>query len=108
MEKLEICREIYRAIPMHPETRLCSDAKHQITEYYTNLVYCVMVNSLVNEKYGQNRQSFITLSKTENAATVSNVCAIYVYSYNCFCTWLALNQFNTQMTTKSNGQQCEL
>lgn len=78
MEKLEICREIYRAIQMRPETRLCSDAKRQITEYYTNLVYCVMVNSLVNEKYGQNRQSLITLSKTENAATVSNVCAIYV------------------------------
>lgn len=34
--------------------------KRQITEYYTNLIYCVMVNSLVNEKYGQNRKSFIT------------------------------------------------
>lgn len=63
---------------MRPETRLCSDAKRQITEYYTNLVYCVMVNSLVNEKYGQNRKSFITLSKTKNAATVSNVCDIHV------------------------------
>lgn len=49
---------------MRPETRLCSDAKRQITVNNTNLVYCVMVNSLVNEKYGQNRKSFITLSKT--------------------------------------------
>lgn len=49
---------------MRPETRVCSDAKRQITEYYTNLVYCVMVNSLVNEKYGQNRKSFKTSSNT--------------------------------------------
>lgn len=29
-------------------------------------------------------------------------------SCKCFCTWFAVYWFNTQMTTKSNGQQCEL